>query len=349
MTNRLIGPALVAMTLVMAALAGCSSEPDRQIWEISGGVFGTEYHISVVLPDDQERLKALSRGITRTLDGVDASMSTYRKDSELSRFNQTRDQSDWFPVSEPMYRVLADAQRVSRLSDGAFDITIGPVVNLWGFGPDARPDQIPDDQTLAKVLAGTGYEKLTLREHPPAIRASSHQYLDLSGIAKGYGVDAVARYLTDQGVNAYLVEIGGEVRVRGRKPDDEAWRLAIEQPVSDARKVNRVVILKDRAMATSGDYRNYYESNGHRYSHTINPETGRPITHNLASVSVITDNCTDADALATAFDVMGYEKASALATRENIAVYFIVRTDTGFETHYTPAFTSYITNQGGSS
>jgi thiamine biosynthesis lipoprotein len=344
MTNRLTRPALVAMTLFIAALAGCSFQPDQQVWEISGGVFGTEYHISVVLPDDQERLKSLSAGITRTLDGVDSSMSTYRADSELSKFNHEDDQSDWFPVSGPMYRVLADAQRVSRLSDGAFDITIGPVVNLWGFGPDARPDQIPDDKTVARVLAGTGYEKLTLRAHPPAIRASSHQYLDLSGIAKGFGVDAVARYLKDQGVKSYLVEVGGEVRVSGRKPDDEAWHLAIEQPVSDARKVNRVVVLKDKAMATSGDYRNYYESKGHRYSHTIDPATGKPITHNLASVSVITDNCTDADALATAFDVMGYEKASALATRENIAVYFIVRGDKGFETHYTPAFTSYITN-----
>lgn len=344
MLNRLIAPALVAMTLILAALAGCSFKPDPQVWKISGPVFGTQYHISVVLPDDQARLKELSGGITRTLEGVDAAMSTYRKDSELSRFNQTPDQSDWFPVSGPMYRVLADAQRVSRLSDGAFDITIGPVVNLWGFGPDARPDQIPDDQTLAGVLAGTGYEKLTLREQPPAIRASSHQYLDLSGIAKGYGVDAVAGYLTDQGIDAYLVEIGGEVRVSGHKPDGEAWRLAIEQPVSEARQVNRVVVLKDKAMATSGDYRNYYESNGHRYSHTIDPDTGKPITHNLASVSVITDNCTDADALATAFDVMGYEKASALATRENIAVYFIVREDNGFETHYTPAFTSYITH-----
>lgn len=347
MTNRLIGPALVVMTLVMAALAGCSFKPDRQVWEISGPVFGTEYHISVVMSDDKERLKALSKGITRTLDDVDASMSTYRKDSELSKFNQTEDQSDWFAVSAPMYRVLADAQRVSRLSDGAFDITIGPVVNLWGFGPDARPDQIPDDQTLARVLAGTGYQKLTLREQPPAIRASSHQYLDLSGIAKGFGVDQVARYLTDAGVDDYLVEIGGEVRVSGHKPDGQAWRLAIEQPDSGTRQINRVVVLNDKAMATSGDYRNYYESNGHRYSHTIDPDTGKPITHNLASVSVITDNCTDADALATAFDVMGYEKASALATRENIAVYFIVRTDTGFETHYTPAFTSYLADQGG--
>ncbi len=330
------------VVLTLAALAGCSFQPDEKVWEISGGIFGTSYHINVVLTEDPARLDDLANGIERELERVDASMSTWRDDSELSRFNHADDQSRWHSISDPLHAVLAKAREISALTDGAFDITVGPVVNLWGFGPDGRPERVPSEEELERVLMATGYEKLVLRDQPPAVRAEPRQYVDLSAIAKGYGVDAVARYLDSMGVEAYLVEIGGEVRVRGRKPNGDLWRLAIEQPVTGGRSVNKVVALSSRAMATSGDYRNYYESEGRRYSHTIDPTTGRPITHNLASVTVIADDCMTADALATAFNVMGFEGARALATRENIPAYFIVRTESGFETHQTPAFTSYI-------
>jgi len=334
--------ASVLVTLAMAVLAGCSSEPETQVWEISGAVFGTSYHISVVAPEDGARLRQLADGVERELEKVDAAMSTWREDSELSRFNRLPDQSDWVSISGPLYEVLARAMEISRFTGGAFDVTIGPVVNLWGFGPEARPERVPDEAELAALLARTGYDKLQLRADPPAVRADPPQYVDLSAIAKGYGVDVVARYLEAEGISAYLVEIGGEVRVAGRKPDGDAWRLAIEQPLSGGRQVNTVVALTGRAMATSGDYRNYYEADGQRYSHTIDPETGHPITHNLASVTVIADDCMSADALATGFNVMGFEKAQALATRENIPAYFIVRTKEGFETHQTPAFASYV-------
>jgi thiamine biosynthesis lipoprotein len=329
--------------LVFAVLAGCSFQPEEKIWEISGPVFGTSYHINVVLTEDQARLETLASGIDEVLESVDASMSTWRDDSELSLLNQRTDQSDWIPVSAGLFEVLKKAQEISTMTGGAFDVTIGPVVNLWGFGPQARPEQIPSEESLAKALAATGFEKLELRADPPAVRATLPQYVDLSAIAKGYGVDAVARFLESEGVEAYLVEIGGEVRVNGRKPDGSTWRLAIEQPVSEGREVNRVVALESRAMATSGDYRNYYESEGRRYSHTIDPATGEPIAHKLASVTVIADDCMTADALATGFNVMGYERANELAVRENIPAYFIVRTEEGFETHQTPAFSSYVT------
>ncbi len=348
MTFRMLRPARAALAsaflaLAVVALAGCSFEPEENVWEISGPVFGTSYHINVVLTDDQERLETLASGIEEVLEGVDASMSTWRPDSELSRFNQRQDQSDWIPVSDGLFRVLQKAAVISALTDGAFDVTIGPVVNLWGFGPQARPETIPPDKELRQVLSATGFDKLELKADPPSVRATPTQYVDLSAIAKGYGVDAVARYLDSEGVQAYLVEIGGEVRVNGRKPDGSTWRLAIEQPISEGRQVNRVVALESRSMATSGDYRNYYESEGRRYSHTIDPETGEPISHNLASVTVIAEDCMTADALATGFNVMGYERANALAVRENIPAYFIVRTDEGFETHQTPAFSSYVT------
>lgn len=334
----------VFWALAVAALAGCSFEPEEKIWEIAGPVFGTQYHINVVLTEDESRLENLGSGIEQVLEDVDASMSTWREESELSRLNRREDQSEWIELSEPLYEVLFVAAEVSSLTDGAFDVTIGPVVNLWGFGPDARPDQVPDDQELKAKLNQTGYENIELKSDPPALRAHRPQYIDLSAIAKGYAVDAVARYLEEAGVGAYLVEIGGEVRVNGRKPNGDAWRLAIEEPVSERRQINRVVALDSQAMATSGDYRNYYESEGRRYSHTIDPETGKPIRHKLASVTVIAENTMLADALATGFNVMGFERAQALATRENVAAYFIVRGDNGFEAHYTPAFTAYLTD-----
>lgn len=347
MTSRMIEPvrgviASVFVTLAIAALAGCSFEPEQNVWEISGPVFGTSYHINVVLTDDPQRLENLGQGIEQVLEGVDASMSTWRDDSELSTFNSQDDQSEWFAISPELHDVLTASLDVSEFSGGAFDITIGPVVNLWGFGPEARPETVPSDVLLEQRLASTGYRHIELRDEPPAVRTSAPQYLDLSAIAKGYGVDAVARYLSESGVEAFLVEIGGEIRVKGRKPDGDAWRLAIEEPVSERRRVNRVVVLDDHGLATSGDYRNYYESDGQRYSHTIDPLTGKPIQHNLASVTVIAENCMLADGIATAFNVMGYEKARALATRKNIPAYFIVRGENGFETHYTPAFSSYL-------
>ncbi|MDI9245842.1 FAD:protein FMN transferase [Marinobacter sp. CHS3-4] len=349
MTSGVTRPVRVALAsaflaLAFVALAGCSFEAEEKVWEISGPVFGTRYHINVVMADDQPRLKALASGIEEVLEGVDASMSTWREDSELSIFNNLEDQSEWRSISPALHEVLSTANRLSMLTDGAFDVTIGPVVNLWGFGPQARPEEVPSDAQLQSTLSATGFRKLELRDSPPALRAEPNQYVDLSAIAKGYGVDAVARFLEEEGVSAFLVEIGGEVSVQGRKPDGEVWRLAIEEPVSEQRQVNRVVAIGNRAMATSGDYRNYYESEGQRFSHTIDPETGRPIEHNLASVTVIADDCMTADALATAFNVMGPEQAMALSTRENIAAYFIVRGESGFKSMYSPAFSSFLTD-----
>ncbi|MFB2706943.1 FAD:protein FMN transferase [Marinobacter shengliensis] len=347
MTSRMFGPVRVVvigvfMTLIMAALAGCSFQEKEKVWEISGGIFGTTYHINVVLPEDRERLQTLAQGIQKELEAVDASMSTWKQDSELSRLNRKQDQSEWTELSPALFEVIQRSQEIAELTDGAFDITIGPVVNLWGFGPDARPDTVPSDAALEKALADTGYRYIELNAEAMALRSEKPQYIDLSGIAKGYGVDVVARYLDREGVQAYLVEIGGEVRVNGRKPDGGAWRLAIEEPSEQARQVSKIVAMDQHAMATSGDYRNYYESDGQRYSHTIDPSTGKPITNRIASVTVITEDSMTADALATAFTVMGYERARALATRENIPAYFIVRGESGFEVHETPAFSSFV-------
>lgn len=342
MTAMFIRPASVMVLVGIIALAGCSFGPSRVVHEISGPIFGTSYHIKVVLTGESSSPDNLSSEITRVLENVDAAMSTWRDDSELSQFNRQSGSGEWFPVSGGFHEVLEESLRIARMTSGTFDVTIGPVVNLWGFGPKGRPETIPDPEVLSAKLSRTGYEKLALRNKPPALRSRGEQYVDLSAIAKGYAVDAVSRLLREKGIAAYLVEIGGEIRVHGRKPSGEAWKLAVEKPVSAGRSIQQIVAMDKGAIATSGDYRNYYEVDGQRYSHTINPETGRPIEHRLASVSVIRDQAMTADALATALSVMGYERGYAFAVERDLPAYFIYRDGGGFEVQYTPAFSSYL-------
>ncbi|PAV27443.1 FAD:protein FMN transferase ApbE [Tamilnaduibacter salinus] len=342
MTARFTWPASVMVLVGIIALAGCSFGPSRVVHEISGPIFGTSYHIKVVLTGESSTPDDLRDDINRVLEDVDAAMSTWRDDSELSRFNRQSGSGDWFPVSDGFHEVLEESLRIGRMTDGAFDVTIGPVVNLWGFGPKGRPETIPDPRTLSATLSETGYEKLALREKPPALKSQGEQYVDLSAIAKGYAVDEVSRILREKGIAAYLVEIGGEIRVQGRKPSGDAWKLAVEQPISSARSIQQVVAMEKGSIATSGDYRNYYEVDGQRYSHTVDPQTGRPIEHSLASVSVIREKAMTADALATALSVMGEERGYAFAVERDLPAYFVYRDGESFRVRYTPEFSSYL-------
>ena len=209
--------------------------------------------------------------------------------------------------------------RLGELSDGVLDVTVGPLVNLWGFGPTMRPESIPSQQDVDAVRAYTGLDKLTVVKDG-LVKAHPQLYVDLSTIAKGYGVDVVAELLEEQGVESYLVEIGGEMRVKGDKGNGSEWLIAIEKPVSDARAVQKIISIGDNAIATSGDYRNYYEQDGVRYSHLIDPRTGKPIQHNTVSVTVIHPSSMTADGMATAFNVMGWESAIALCLLLNAKV-----------------------------
>ncbi|SDL63693.1 thiamine biosynthesis lipoprotein [Modicisalibacter muralis] len=336
--SRVLAPFLL-LTVLLVSLAGCEKQPEAH--RFRGPIFGTGYHVTLYTDSSDFDREAIDAGILAELERVDALMSTYRDDSELSRLNRA-------PVGVPMFvspataEVLRESLRIARLSEGAFDVTVGPAVNLWGFGPQDRLDKVPDDDALAAALARIDFRALHLDDGQ--LTKSKPVYIDLSGIAKGYATDQVAEYLEAQGIEDYLVEIGGEIRTHGEKPDGSPWRVAVEKPVSTERSVQRVVELGNAAVATSGDYRNYFESNGIRYSHTIDPRTGRPIDNRVASVSVIAERCATADALATAFTVMGAKAGLELAERENIAVYFIVRTDDDFETLMSPAFEPYLAN-----
>jgi thiamine biosynthesis lipoprotein len=273
-----------------------------------------------------------------SLDAVDQMMSTYRSDSEISRFSDSVS-TDWQLVSADFCASVEDALEVSVLTDGAFDITVGPLVNLWGFGPGDSIDKPPADSDIERMLSTVGYQHLQADCAQPALKKDiAELVLDMSAIGKGYAADKVADVLEQDGFGDYLVEVGGELRVAGRNADGKLWAIGIEAPLVDQRRPQTIVRITDTGVATSGDYRNYFEVDGRRYSHTIDTQTGRPVTHSLASVTVIDDSGYRADALATAFLVMGVEKAIALAQREQLAAVFLLRDDAGITELTTPAF-----------
>lgn len=314
-------------------------QPAETVHSFSGHVMGTSWSVKLVA---QRADHGLGQGLQAALDDINDKMSTYQSDSELSRFNQLQE-AGCLAVSADTRTVVAAALEISQQTGGAFDVTVGPLVNLWGFGPDFKPEQIPDEATLAALRADTGYQHLRI-EGEQLCKDRGGIYVDLSAIAKGYGVDAAARYLQSQGIENFLVEVGGELYARGNKPGGEAWRIGIETPRADRREVfeNTIVPLIDVGAATSGDYRNYFEQDGVRYSHTIDPRTGHPIRHTLASVTVLAPNSMLADAWATTFMVLGPEDGLKLAEELKFPVLMLVRTGEGFASHQSSAYTQYM-------
>ncbi|WP_231936515.1 FAD:protein FMN transferase [Bythopirellula polymerisocia] len=291
----------------------------------SGPTMGTRYSISVVLPSKDLDLNTLQKAVDNRLTAINRMMSTYDPESELSLFNQS-DGDDWFSVSQETAEVVTYALQVAEDSRGAFDPTVGPAVNLWGFGPDGRRSKSPSDEEINATLKRIGYRHVEARLAPPALRkVIPGIYLDLSAVAKGYAVDAVTELLIEEGIGSSMVEIGGEVRTQGHKPGDIPWKIGIEQPDETGRTVREVLELEDSALATSGDYRNFFEQNGIRYSHTINPATGRPVQHQVATVSVVADTCMEADALATTLLVMGEESGYDWCEDHDVAALFLIR------------------------
>jgi thiamine biosynthesis lipoprotein len=300
---------------------------------------GTAYRVKVVAPSlsDAER-DDLARVISGELENVNRKMSTYQDGSELSRFNHAS-ATDAFALSSDTLCVFTEAARVSELTAGAFDITVGPLVDAWGFGP-AKPERTPTEEELAALRESVGWRTILIDATAVTVRKThAATRCDLSAIAKGYAVDRVSEALTRLGRQSHMVEVGGEVRTAGRNAAGEPWRIAVEKPFAGSTALQRVVRLGDDAMATSGDYRNFIERDGIRYSHTIDPRTGRPVMHRLASVSVLHKSCMTADALATALMVMGEEEALTFATNHELAVLLLIRGDDGgFTEAATPAF-----------
>jgi thiamine biosynthesis lipoprotein len=288
---------------------------------------GTYYSVKVVGSDvDREALKVQVDGLLKEVNNV---FSTYIKDSELSKLNKSH-LSIPIEITPVLAEVLKLSKSIYEDSEGAFDVTIGPLVNLWGFGPDKIRKQ-PTDQEIMKKMNDVGSDHFKLTEST-IIKSKPNLYIDLSAIAKGQGVDDVALILSSIGFKSFLVEIGGEVRGQGLKPDGSKWRIGIEKPSEElGQAIQKVIDLENMSIATSGGYRNYLKYGDKIFSHTINPKTGRPVDHKLVSVSVLNPSCAVADAWATAFMVLGAEKGLDIANRLGLKAYFLVKTDKGFK------------------
>jgi thiamine biosynthesis lipoprotein len=327
---------LVGLILTGLILTGLVPEAHAQsqpnVVSLSGNTMGTTWSVKAIaatagaVPQDS--------WFTDELATINAAMSTWDPDSEISQFN-TSESTDWFAVSARTAKVVTESIRIAQLTDGAFDPTVGPLIDLWNFGSRPAEFRVPTDEQIVAVRDYVGFNKLHVREDPPAIRKDHPQLsINLSAIAKGYAVDAVADVMrSNNGPRRFLIEIGGEIVARGKSSTGKPWRIGIEEPVSGRRDVYKsdgkqfVVALSNLAMATSGDYRNYFEAQGIRYSHTIDPKTGRPVNHDLVSVTVLHKSCMTADALATALLVLGPDDGYNLAQQQQLAVLMLTRRD----------------------
>ena len=303
----------------------------QDLWLLEGEAMGTTYMVKIVPMPDQNEGEAgvAAKAVDEAVQGVNRSMSTYQDDSELSTFNRS-DSTQSVAISSMMGEVVQASLALHKASDGAFDVTIGPLVNLWGFGPE-QPTDPPTDTQLAEAFKRVGSEflqvkpsgeKWTLTKRKPDI------YVDLSAIAKGYGVDQMANALRGLGYQNFLVEVGGEVVASGKGPGERPWRIGLETPDGGAQDIEATVVLEE-ALATSGNYRNFKLVDGKRVGHTLDPRNGKPVEHRTASVSVIAPTCMDADGWATALLVLGAEAGVQVADREKIAARFLIGEEGG--------------------
>ncbi|MDP1557538.1 MAG: FAD:protein FMN transferase [Nitrosomonas sp.] len=344
----IISVAVIVILVFIAAISGRLSAVSPLVFtQLTGNTMGTSYSIKYRHSPDTPPSQTIQDEIEQQFIKINQIMSTYDPESELSRFNHS-DLTDWIPVSAPLYTVLKAAFEINRQSKGAFDITLGPLVNLWGFGPEVQPERIPDQVEIALVLKRTGHDKLALHETAPTVRKiRTDVYVDLSGIAKGYAVDQISTTLERHGIEHYMIEIGGEIRARGANAQEIPWQIGIDKPQMYRRSVQKVLSLNNTALATSGNYRNFFKIDHQRYMHVIDPATGWPAKNNLASVSVLADTCMLADAWATALLVLGLEQGMIMAEQLELSALFIVNQDGIFvehaSSHFQPKDTQHIT------
>ena len=304
---------LFYILLLLIPTTTCEAKQEHLI---QGRTMGTTYQVKVVA-GYLKSVSGLKAKIDQRLEEINRSMSTYRKDSEISRFNRFRKAGQKFQISDDFYQVMRAGKKIHRLSGGAWDGTVNPLVDLWGFGRSGRQDKIPPRSEIAARMPEVGFAHIDVANPGYLVKKRAGVTVDLSAIAKGYGVDQVAALLRSEGFENFLVEIGGEVYAAGQREDGGQWRIGINLPRADAAfdAVYKVVALRNQGFATSGDYRNFFEIDGIRYSHVIDPRTGFPVSNGVVSVSIITATCAMADGLATTVMVMGVDKGMELIER----------------------------------
>ncbi|WP_226051257.1 FAD:protein FMN transferase ApbE [Dickeya chrysanthemi] len=332
---------------LISVLSACKQEAvvdaARPFTTFEGKTMGTFYSVKIsgALPESSQQLQ---QEIDALLEQANNEISTYRTDSVLSRFNQYAGAQPQ-PISNGMADIILAAQRIGRATGGAMDITVGPLVNLWGFGPQKQPVTIPSQQQIDEARRKVGLNHLRfvsndqgewLQKDLPGL------YVDLSTLGEGYGADLLAQLMTRKGITNYLVSVGGAISSRGVNGQGQPWRVAIQKPTDKENAIQTAVDLHGYGISTSGSYRNYFEQDGKRYSHVIDPATGRPITHQLVSVTVIARTALEADGWDTGLMVLGAEKALKLAEQQGLAVYLITKTDQGFEAVMTPQFKAFL-------
>lgn len=332
-----------ALVAVVLLLAGC--EQRQPAIQLAGATMGTQYSVKVVNAGAVEA-NVLKAEIDALLTAVNATMSTYDPASELSRLNRNPSTA-WIGISQELSDVLQGAVAIGQASGGAFDVTVGPLVNLWGFGPGRGTSAVPDAAAIERERQRIGLDKLVLRASPAAVRKRRGDVMiDLSGIAKGYAVDRIAEHLDARGVTDYLIDIGGELRAGGVNQTGAPWRIGIENPMIGGPAIVQTVPLSGNGMASSGNYRNFFEIDGVRYGHTIDPRTGSPTQHRLAAVTVVHRSTMIADAWATALMSLGFAAGVKIAEAHGLAVLFIVGAADTWESHATRAFEPIVGQSG---
>lgn len=327
-------PALAALFLGSAINA---DESINGLESLRGFTMGAGWSVKYVAPSKDPAKVEVSRALQALLDRLEGQMSTWRNDTDLARFNAAR-RMEWFPVPRETVLVVTEAQRMSRLTDGAFDVTVEPLVRLWGFGPRGKPGAVPSAKAVREVQAKIGWRHLEVRLDPPALKKAVPELsVDLSALTPGFAADEIGRWLEGRGVTNYLTDVGGELRARGRDPRGQAWRVGIERPVEGKREIGCVVALDNLSLATSGDYRNFFIKDGRRYAHIVDPRPGRPTEH-VAAVSIAHPSAMTADALATALMVLGPEQGMKLAREQGWPVQFVVREGNVLRTTATQQF-----------
>ena len=344
--RRLAGVGL-ALALAVAP-AGCAREPAAsRLVELSGPTMGTTWSVKLVPGEEglgPERSQELDKAIRDDLARINLLMSTWDPESELSRFNRSPSVEP-FAVAPETAAVFRWAIELAALTDGALDVTMAPLVEAWGFGPaEGRVTDAPDDERVARLRERTGVHLLELDPEGRWVRkVRPDVQVDFSSLAPGYAADRLAALLERRGFPDFVVDVGGELVARGRNDRGEPWQIAIERPDARGRVAARIVPVTGTAIATSGDYRNYREVDGRRVTHILDPRTGRPIRHRLASVTIVDPLCVRADGLATALMVLGPDEAMALAERRQLAALLLVRSDGGgFEERVSPAFAAFL-------
>lgn len=334
--SRAILQPVIAVALA-AALTGCLFQD--KVESFDGPTMGSTFSIKYVRTASVPEKETLVRETTAILTSLDQQLSTYRSDSDIARFNALP--AGQCAAMPQAVRQLIDAgEQLSVESSGAFDLTLEPLLSLWGFGPQGRVEQVPTAAQVAQTLQRVGHQHL--RVEGEQLCKDADVQVDFNSIAAGYAVDQVALRLQELGVRSYLVEITGELKAEGTKPDGSSWRIAIEAPRDDERVAQQIIELDGLAVSTSGDYRNYFERDGVRFSHTLDPHSGRPVEHKLAAVTVLDRSALRADGLSTALMVLGPERGFEFADQQRIAAFFVVRDGQGFVTKSTQAFEQAI-------